>query len=167
MKSGAIADQLITFARRLCQGTPIKYRQLSATAFDVGLDNCVLQWNHDGLCTNGGNFNADYAALLSDLQNFLATQHLDPTALQDLKSWISQLPVDANTISEFENWLQTLGTYCNDTVGVETESSKSVGTNLSLADQSVTAVPEPSTTSTFILGIGLLGGVLLRLRPAR
>jgi len=40
VKSGAIADQLITFARRLCQGAPIKYRQLPATALD---ETCAFQ----------------------------------------------------------------------------------------------------------------------------
>src|ERR1700755_2072645 len=39
-ESRAIADQLITFARRLCQGAPIKYRQLPAAALD---ETCAVQ----------------------------------------------------------------------------------------------------------------------------
>lgn len=130
------------------------------------VDLLLMQWNYNGLFSKGGHWNPDFTALcLSDLQNFFASHQLDPATLDALKTWINQLPIDPKAITEFENWLQTLGTLCNDNVGVDLDvASKNVGGSATLADGPVAAVPEPSTISSFVLGIGLLGGVLLRLK---
>ena len=108
----------------------------------------------------------DVTLCLSDLQAFLASQHINSFSFQDLKSWLGQL--DPVTITNLESCLQQ---QIIDYGAIGTDESDWTGSNvangLTVADQAATAVPEPSTLHTLVCGLGLLGGVLLRLRSSR
>jgi len=137
----------------------------SAADWRLGSISTLLsQWKDSGLVSHPGNSD-DVQLCLTDFQNFLLTQHLDQAQVDELKLWISHLPIDQTALTDFEHWLQTLGTYCNDTVGIEEPSTNRTSSTLSqTADQQVVAVPEPGTVNTLIFGFALLGGVLLRVR---
>jgi PEP-CTERM motif-containing protein len=128
----------------------------------------VSSWNH-GRLPFDGNLQDEYLTLcLSDLQGFLASNHIDASTLADLKSWISALPANSEAVQEFGTWLDRF--ICNSSPAPGTDddvsASRTDGISFS-ADIPATAVPEPSTISALVFGIGLLGGVLLRVRSSR
>jgi hypothetical protein len=107
-------------------------------------------------------FNVHYvSACLTDLQIFLVTQHIDASTLEDLKLWASELPVDARTIKKFETWIDKQNFGSSDNIFNDSDNG---GSNNLGDGSSLVAAPEPSTITTFLCGVGLLGGVLLRRR---
>jgi hypothetical protein len=95
----------------------------------------------------------DVTICLSDLQAFLASQHINSFSLKDLKSWLGQL--DPVTLSNLESCLQQ---QIIDYGAIGTDESDWTGSNvangLTVADQAATAVPEPSNYTHWYVGWG-------------
>jgi PEP-CTERM motif len=127
---------------------------------------CLTGWNSNHFVAACDLKSGHIEFCLSELQSFLQSHPIDATSLEDIKSWLNSLPIDPTAVQRLEAWLdhQNVGTDCD--TGAGTSDNGTDGAS-SFDATPPAEVPEPGTISSLVFGIGLLGGVLVRVRSGR